>query len=287
MPVLPATPRRIAAGPMPTHCLAHHAHMKQSKSPPPAADADNGTVNRVLRILTRFAEKERWGLNELSRSLNLPRGTTHRLLTLCKPLNFVAQDEEGQYTPGIELYRLAGRLASEIPINQIGDPILQEVRDQTDETVLLTLLVRNELKMFFTSSASPAHPLRYRIEKNRLEPLCWGAAGRSLLAFLSEEEIGQVVQRAEPSPLDGRPMDVDELLQSLRTIRGQGYAVSFSQRAPGAYGVAVPFFDFRGEIRGNLTLTIPDFRFDPAKQDTLVGLLREAAATLTRRLGWS
>jgi DNA-binding IclR family transcriptional regulator len=261
--------------------------MKQSESPPSDAEAGNGTVNRVLRILTRFAEKDRWGLNELARSLDLPRGTTHRLLTLCKPLNFVTQDEDGHYMPGIELYRLAGRLASEIPINRVADPILQSLRDQTDETVLLTLLARKELKMFFSLSASPAHPLRYRIEKNRLEPLAWGATGRALLAFLSAEEIDRVVQRAEPSPLDGRPLDRGELLRSLQAIRANGYAASYAQRAPGAYGLAVPFFDTRGEVRGNLTLTIPDFRFDPARQDALIALLREAAATLTRRLGWS
>jgi DNA-binding IclR family transcriptional regulator len=261
--------------------------MKQAESPQPAAAADNGTVNRVLRILTCFAEKESWGLNELSRNLNLPRATTHRLLNLCKPLNFVTQGEDGHYMPGIELYRLAGRLASEAPINQIGTPILQELRDQTDETVLLTLLVRNELKMFFALSASPAHPLRYRIEKNRLEPLGWGAAGRSLLAFLSQDEIDQVIQRAEPSPLDQRPMDKDELLRSLQVIRDQGYALSHAQRAPGAFGVSMPFFDFHGDIRGNLTVTIPDFRYEPGKEDTLIALLRVAAATLTQRLGWS
>jgi DNA-binding IclR family transcriptional regulator len=259
--------------------------MTQPASPPP--DADNGTVNRVLRILARFAEKDRWGLNELSRSLNLPRGTTHRLLNLCKPLAFVTQDDDGHYVPGIELYRLAGRLASELPINQIADPILQALRDQTDETVLLTLLARGELKMFFALTASPAHPLRYRIEKNRLEPLGWGAAGRSLLAFLSEDEIEQVIARAEPSPLDARPMDKAELLRSLQTIRKQGHATSFAQRAPGAYGLSVPFFDFRGEVRGNLTLTIPDFRFDSARQDALLPLLRDATTLLMRRLGWT
>lgn len=262
--------------------------MNQPATPPQAAsDADNGTVNRVLRILTRFAEKDRWGLNEMSRSLNLPRGTTHRLLNLCKPLNFVTQDEDGQYVPGIELYRLAGKLASEIPVNQIAEPILQDLRDRTDETVLLTLLVRNELRMFFSLSASPAHPLRYRIEKNRLEPLTWGATGRALLAFLSTAEIDRVVERAEPSPLDGRPMDREELLSDLARIREQGYAASYAQRAPGAYGLTVPFFDNRGDVRGNLTLTIPDFRFDPARQDALIGLLRDAVAALTRRLGWA
>jgi IclR family KDG regulon transcriptional repressor len=261
--------------------------MKQPESPSPASDADSGTVNRVLRILTRFAEKDRWGLNELSRSLNLPRGTTHRLLNLCKPLSFVTQDEDGQYMPGIELYRLAGRLASEIPVNQIAEPILQDLRDKTDETVLLTLLVRNELKMFFSLTASPAHPLRYRIEKNRLEPLAWGATGRALLAFLTPEEIEYVVARNEPSPLDGRAQDRQELLDALATIRETGFAASFAQRAPGAYGLAVPFFDAKGDVRGNLTLTIPDFRFSPDRQDVLVGLLRDAVATLTRRLGWA
>jgi DNA-binding IclR family transcriptional regulator len=174
-----------------------------------------------------------------------------------------------------------------MPINQIAEPVLQDLRDQTDETVLLTLLVRNELRMFFSLSASPAHPLRYRLEMNRLEPLTWGATGRALLAFLTPEEIERVITLAEPSPLDGRPLDIPELRQSLETIRAEGYAASYGQRAPGAYGLAVPFFDARGEVRGNLTLTIPDFRFDPARQTALVGLLRDAAATLTRRLGWA
>jgi DNA-binding IclR family transcriptional regulator len=261
--------------------------MKQSESPPPLAEAENGTVNRVLRMLTRLAEKEHWGLNELARSLNLPRGTTHRLLTLCKPLSFVTQNEDGLYMPGIEFYRLAGRLASDIPINRIADPVLQALRDETDETVLLTLLVRKEMKMFFSLSASPLHPLRYSIEKNRLEPLTWGATGRTLLAYLSQEEIDEAIKRAEPSPLDGRPLDPAELLAALAAIRNDGHAVSYAQRAPGAYGIAVPFFDAQGEVYGNVALTIPDFRFDAAKQDRFLDLLRGAASRLTRGLGWS
>ncbi|ANN65976.1 IclR family transcriptional regulator [Bordetella bronchialis] len=261
--------------------------MQPSAPPAGASDADTGTVNRVLRILSRFAEKDRWGLNELSRSLNLPRGTTHRLLALCKPLAFVTQDEEGQYVPGIELYRLAGRLAAQLPLHHVADPILRALRDRTDETVLLTVLAREDLKMFFSLSASPAHPLRYRIEINRLEPLGWGSAGRSLLAFLRPEEIEQVIARAEPSPLDGRPMDEAELRRSLHAIRRAGWASSFSQRAPGAHGLSMPFFDARGDVRGNLTLTIPDFRFDAARQQALLPMLREAAALLMQRMGWS
>ncbi|WP_345250995.1 IclR family transcriptional regulator [Pigmentiphaga soli] len=249
--------------------------------------SDGGTVHRVLRILGCFAEKERWGLNELARALNLPRATTHRLLNLCRPLNFVAQDEDGSYCPGLELYRLAGRLSMEMPLNRIAGPILARVRDQTDETTILTLLVRSELKMFFALTASPSHPMRYTIQTNRLEPLTWGATGRALLAFLSPEEIGEAVRRAEPSPLDQRPLDEAELRRSLAGIRAAGHSVTHGQRTPNGVGLAVPFFDGRGEVRGNVALTIPEFRFDPDKQAWLLGLLREAAAELARKMGWT
>jgi len=82
-------------------------------------------------------------------------------------------------------------------------------------------------------------------------------------------------------------MEPAELRAALQTIRENGYAASFSERAPGAFGLSVPFFDLHGEVRGNLTLAIPDFRYDATRQDALVALLRDAAATLMRRLGWS
>lgn len=226
-------------------------------------------------------------MNELARALNLPRASTHRLLNLCKPLSFVTQDADGYYTPGLELYRLAGKLSSEMPINRIAEPILQSVRDRTNETAMLTLLAQNDLRMFFSLTASPAHPMRYRIEKNRLEPLAWGATGRAILAYLSEEEIDEVVRRKDPSPLDHRPLVSAELRQALKKIRKDGYAVSFAERAPDSYGVAVPFFDDRGNVRGNIALTIPSFRFESHKLEELVALLRDGVAVLQRQLGWT
>ena len=254
---------------------------------PVAPPADSGTVHRVLRLLSAFAERQRWSNADLSRHLGLPRGTTNRLLLLCKPAHFVDQDEDGMYVPGLELYRLAGQLNAQMPINRIAGPVLDKVRDQADETVLLTLLVRRELKMFFPLTAAPSHPMRYTIETNRLQPLAWGATGRALLAWLTDEEIEEVVRRAEPSPLDGRPLDGEELRQSLREIRKKGSAVTHSQRTPGAYGLAVPFFDSNGEVRGNVAFTVPDFRFKARKVPELLNLLQEAATELSRRLGWT
>ncbi|ANN70322.1 IclR family transcriptional regulator [Bordetella bronchialis] len=251
-----------------------------------ASQADTGTVNRVLRILSAFAARDRWPLNELARELDLPRGSVHRLLKLCRPLGFVDQDAEGLYTPGIELYRVAGKLAAEMPINRLAGPLLQGLRDATDETAMLVLLSRQDLRIFISDIAWPTHPLRYTVPLNQLQPLTWGAAGRSILAFMEAAEIEEAIGQAATSPLNGRPLDVPELRETLARIRAQGYATSYAERAPDMHGIAVPLFDRAGQVRGNLMLTVPHFRFDEAEQQRHLGLLREACAELARRLGW-
>lgn len=251
------------------------------------ANADKGTVNRTLRILALLASKERWALADLAKGLNLPRASTHRLLNLAKPLGFVEQDADGFYVAGIELYRIAGKLAAETPINRLADPLLQAIRDQTNETVMLSLLARKELSMFISHVASPSHPLRYTIERNRHQPLAWGAAGVSILAFLSDAEINEVILRKETSPLDKRPLNKRELKATLARVREQGYATSYAERAAQMHGLAVPFFDGAGEVRGNIMITIPHFRFDASQEKAQIALLRGAVAELSRRLGWT
>lgn len=251
-----------------------------------APSADTGTVNRILRILSAFAARERWPLNELARHLQLPRASTHRLLSLCKPLGYVEQDENSLYVAGIELYRVAGTLAMAMPINRLAAPVLETVRDATGETAALVLLARPHLQLFFSHLASPAHPLRYAVELNRLQPLPWGSAGQSLLAFLKPDEIDLVLAREESSPLDGRTLDAGAVRASLEEVRARGYAKTYSERAPDMHGLSVPFFDGVGEVRGNITMTIPQFRFDESLIEKHVALLRQAVAELTRRLGW-
>jgi IclR family KDG regulon transcriptional repressor len=261
----------------------------RSRPAPPASDPGSatGTVNRTLRLLAAFAKRERWPLNELATELELPRATTHRLLALCKPLGFIEQEPNGHYMAGAEWLRVAARITSMLPLGQVADPLLAGLRDETGESAMLVLLARQDLRMFFARVASPTHPLRYTVELNRLQPLEWGSAGRALLAYLSPEEVEDVVARHEPSPLDGRPLDERELRAALATIRKVGYAESYSQRAPDTHGIAVPFFDAIGQVRGNLILTIPHFRFDASRLDGYVASLRRAVDELTYRLGWS
>ena len=185
----------------------------------------------------------------------------HRLLNLARGEEFVDSDGQGVYRPGLGLYRMAGRLSVEMPLRRIAQPLLDEFTHKCSETSLLTVLDRAQLKMFFAAKADAPAQMRYVIAMNTLGTLAWGASGRALLAYLAEEEIAEVIARAEPSPANGQPLDADELARSLAEIRDKGYARTHHQRTTEGVGIAVPFFDAGGRVSGNVTVTVPSFRF--------------------------
>lgn len=246
---------------------------------------DTGTVSRILQVLSCFSEQPEWRVGMLAQRLNLPRSTAHRLLNLCRAQGFVESDGVGVYRPGLGLYRLAGRLSFQMPLRRIAMPLLTEFTRNFSEASLLTVLERSALKVFFAAKAEPSAPMRYVIETNTLAPLGWGASARAILAFMNEADIAEVTRRAEPSPVDGRPLDVKELLKSLPKIRARGYAITRNQRTPEGVGIAVPFFDAGGEVAGNVCVTVPAFRFKPADEPAFVRALGEMAAKMSDALG--
>ncbi len=246
---------------------------------------DTGTVSRVLQLLQCFSEQQEWRVGLLAQRLSLPRSTVHRLLNLCRAQGFVESDGAGGYRPGLGLYRLAGHLAFQMPIRRIAGPLLTDFTRSFSEASLLTVLERNALKVFFAAKAEPSAPMRYVIETNTLAPLGWGASARAILAFMSEADIAEVVRRAEPSPVDGRSLDVKELLKSLPKIRAKGYAITQNQRTPDGVGIAVPFFDAAGDVAGNVCVTVPVFRFKARDEPTFVRALADMAAQISDALG--
>ncbi len=246
---------------------------------------DTGTVSRTLALLGCLAEREQWGVSALAQRLNLPRSTVHRLLNLCRAQGFVDSAGPGSYRPGLGLFRLAGRLSFQMPLRRIVLPLLTELTQQLGETSLLTVLDRGELKVFFSAKAETTAPMRYVIDTNVLGPLGWGASGRSILAYMTEEEIAEVIRRAEPSPVDGRPLDPKELLKSLADIRAKGYAITQKQRTPEGVGISVPIFDAAAQVVANVCITVPAFRFRPSDEPELVHALAKIAATVSEALG--
>ncbi len=247
--------------------------------------AETGTVRRTLLMLSCLSEQETWQLSALAQRLGLPRSTVHRLLGLARTEGYVETDGNGVYRAGPALHRLGGRLAARMPLKRIAAPRLEAFTARFGEVSLLNVLDRPALKMFFAAKAEPPAPMRYVIELNVPGTLAWGAAGRGILAFMREEEIEEVIRRREPSPADGRALVERDLRTALAEIRGQGYAISAQQRTMDGVGIAVPYFAAGGEVMGNVTVTVPVFRYTPEAAPPLIAALKEMAGEISGALG--
>jgi len=246
---------------------------------------ETSTIKRILMLLQCLVDYPGETAQDLAQRLNLPRSSVHRLLaTLCAS-EYARHEAPGVFGPGLELYRMAGKLGTKASYSRLAEPYLQALSERFHETSILTLLERRQLKMFHAANGSPADPMRYNIRLNALEPLVWGATARVVLAYLDDEEISRAVAGQDRSPVQGLLPDEKEIREALLEIRTQGYALTHSHRTPNTVGVAAPFFDGRGEIAGSLGFLVPEFRWVDADPDQIVGALKQAAAALSAELG--
>lgn len=248
-------------------------------------EKETGTVRRVLMLLRCLADNPGESAQSLAERLNLPRSTVHRLLATLRDNGFAMHETSGSFEPGLEMYRMAGRLNARMPYKRLAAPYLEELSARFHETAILSLLARPQLRMFHAATCFPPDPMRYNIELNRLEPLLWGATCRVQLAYLSEEEVSAAAAQGDVSPVKKLRPDMAELRKALARIRADGYAITQAHRTANAVGVAAPFFDGAGEITGSLGFLIPDFRWDDKVSERVVRALRESADRLTRQLG--
>jgi DNA-binding IclR family transcriptional regulator len=247
--------------------------------------SDIGAINRILKLVSLLSDQPRVTAKQAAMLLGWPVSTTHRLLRKLAEFEFADQAHKGTFGPGMELFRIAGRLGGRVPFVRIAEPLLAALSARFNETSLLTILERRQLRMYVAASASPADPMRYIIEINKTAPLVWGASGRSLLALLTEVEIQQAIDECTTPNVHGGTLDPGELRAHLADIAADGYAVTRSHRTLNSVGIAVPFFNPAGEVVGSLGFQIPGFRFSDELILELVGALRDAASVISQQIG--
>ena len=166
-------------------------------SEPQRQPADSGTVARAVAVLRAVAESgDGTQIKRISADLGLPASTVHRLLDLLMREGMVERDEEAPtYRTGREFLRLSSVVMSRHPLQAIAAPLLEQAVASVNETAYLCLYLPRERRLTFASHVESTHPLGYRVRSHEPQTLLTGASGRSILAFLPQDEITAVLAR--------------------------------------------------------------------------------------------
>lgn len=251
-----------------------------------AEAAGTTSAGRVADVLLLFSDGPgALGVSEISRRLTLPKAVVHRILTTLVDRRLLETEPELRaYRLGPAAAALGARALRESRIRAEAMPVLRDLSRRTGETA--TVSARMSGGRVYLDQVESPQEIKMTVETGRRYPLHTGSSSNCILAFLPADEQAAILAVEIPAVTEHTVVDPAKLQERLRTIRREGYATSASERQLGAGAVAAPIFGLTGEVVGSISVCGPAARVDDDARRRYIPLVREAADTISRRLGW-
>lgn len=175
------------------------------------------TLARGLRALELVATaRDGATILEVAGQLDVHRSIASRLLATLADFRLVVRGGDGRYRTGSGLAALAAGIHT--TLRAAAEPVMRELAEQLGATVSLLVVEGSEaVALSVVEPPNASYVLSFKTGSRH--PIGRGSAGLALLA-------------AQPPLAE----EGDEVAQ----VRRQGYAATFGEVEPGAYGVAVP-----------------------------------------------
>ncbi|MDQ0792769.1 IclR family transcriptional regulator [Streptomyces sp. B1I3] len=248
-----------------------------------AAPAGNYTIESLdtgLRLLQLFLTEETLTVSEAARRLGVGRSTAHRVLSTLEGRGFAGRDPSGRgYEAGPELLRLGSPAGFDRAVRARLGAVLDDAARRTGETVQSAALIGD--RVLVTDGRESSHPVRVMLETGRTRCAHATAAGKILLARLTEDQVCALYPQERLSAVTPHTLvSRTSLLAELAEVRELGRAFSRGESVLGLHAVAVPLTGTSRRSRLALGASAPAGRGDDAALAERAEQLRRSAAAL-------
>src|ERR1700730_6878617 len=243
------------------------------------------SVDRAVAILDLLA-REGWRSGaEVARELKVHRSTALRLLGTLERHALVERDPRtAKYRLGRRLPQLASVVTGELDLRSVARPVCEQLAGTVGETVTLDVLDADEIVPIEQATGSTSV-----VSVNwlgRRTPIHCTASGKVILAFapnaVRQRLLGRPLERSTAHTITGRA----ELEGQLGDALKDGFARTYEELEVGLDATPPPVFAASGEVVAALDLSGPSHRLRTEGRPELVRLTLDAAADLSRRLGY-
>jgi IclR family acetate operon transcriptional repressor len=234
---------------------------------------------RGLSILTCLADHpEGLTLQQISKEVDIPVGTAHRVLTSLQMSGFVDRsDTTRRFALGAE----ARRLGTSVDEARAAPDALTAAAVETGETSFLTKL--RGRSVVCVSLVESRHHLRLFVKVGQELPLHAAASARTILAYSDPLFVEDLLSTANLAFYTiGTIRELNRLIDHLADIRQRGFDVCESELDENVWAVSAPVFGFDDTVQWALTIAAAEARVRTAESRAEM----TAAATLSREFGF-
>lgn len=243
------------------------------------------SVRRALDIFELMLERgEPVTVAQIVNDLSIPKSTAYELVRTLSEGDYIAPSGKGSgLFLGRRLFELGMSYRSHVDLLRDGSQIAEELRDETGETVQMSVLENNLMMVLLKEEG--VRSLRIISNVGSRVPVNWAAAGRLLVSDMDDLALTELLTATVRQSPTGRAItDVKKLIQQIRKFRRQGFATELNEANEHAGCIAAPVIDTAGRCIAALSVVVPEQRLSKANREVLLESVTRAAEKLSRRL---
>ena len=244
------------------------------------------SLGRAFAILEEVARhREGIGLAELSKLVGLHNSTTFHLAKTMVSLGYMRQERDSKrYRVGRPLFALAASALDEIEMVNLATPILEDLSRDSGESGHFAVRMGDSVVVIARTSGAGAFQLTDRVGVVR--PAHCTALGKIILASLRPDQMKRFLERVELRPSTKKSItDPSALLREITEIRREAIAFDDGEFNAEVRCVAVPVYNFTGEVVGALGISGPIWRMTDQVLQSRANLVQAAAKRLSGEFG--
>lgn len=244
------------------------------------AQKHNLSVSKALSIINILAGQEKpLSLTQISTALGLSLSTTHHLITSLKIEHFVEQDPATKkYGIGLRLFEISLSNNYYQLLAKKAGPLLEILSAETGESSNLAVLIDGQI--VYIAQRHSSQMMKTFVQLGERSPVHCTGVGKVLISELSKDEIEQIVLKHGLKKYTSRTIiSVEGLMDELKKVMKQQYAIDQEEREEGVVCVAVPVYNSAKKIIAALSTSGPTSRIKAEELSNIVELLKKYAKT--------
>jgi IclR family transcriptional regulator, acetate operon repressor len=245
------------------------------------------SVLRSLAVLEAVAEHQPVRVGELTPLLGLPKSTVQRSLETLAQAGWLRQ-VDGDLTRWALTSRAQSivlRSGGEIDLRTCALPPMKQLRDAAGETTHL-FVPAGSYQVVAIERVDSRRNVRTIIPLGTVFPMAASSAGIAMLAHGPDEQVDAAIEqatRAEDAPAGE---DLGKVRDQVAAVHTKGYSCRLGWDRD-VMGIGAAIMDHRGEVAAGVSVSIPLSRFQYSDEAQWGREVMEAAAVISRSLGYT
>lgn len=247
-----------------------------------------GSLAKGLDVLSLIVNSKRiFGVTEISRILNLSIGSVQRATNTLQKLGYLRKDETKQgYILGYKAWGLGLSIIKDIDLKRVAHPYLQELSKEIGETVNLAILDGSDI--VYVDRIKTGQIININLNIGSRLPVYCTSLGKSLLAFLSEGELMDILDSINMKPITPNTIiNKGKLLEELQKVRRRGFSLNNRELELGLRSVAAPVREESGSVIAAVNIAVPSTRITLEELSTrLAKKVVDLAGIISQGMGY-